>query len=310
MGSPERVPTGVNAEDFAVPVLEVTQAWTWASDLLSHALVERKGVAVLAPKGAGKTVAMTVAVEAFTMNEAEEAEREQRKERRIELLGSPKAEDRGEFVGAIWHKLFGVAPVRRVRRRAEQKEDSLLEQLIDTLIAHNVAVLVFDEAEHLSQEGLEVIRDIISRAEAKGKEHRITNAGIRAYGVGVVLLGTEEMRPAMAGSNELGQRWVRVQDAGLLSCAEAAAVYAEYLDCFRRRREEIGNKAWEDFIRRRVALGGQMAIRRIENHVRSYVRRMVLEGRAAGVPYATFEAIPYDDEMFFSTLNDIPLSPN
>lgn len=57
------------AEDLALPIIPETEAILWMSDVLDQALVERKGVAIIGPKGSGKSVALASAIEEFRQKE-------------------------------------------------------------------------------------------------------------------------------------------------------------------------------------------------------------------------------------------------
>jgi hypothetical protein len=292
----------LSAEDFEIPVLSEPDAYQWMADVLSHAVTERKGVAVIAPKGAGKSIAMSIAIEQFLEEEHALAAQKERAERRIQEVETPEADERGEFIRALWQSIYGMTEVRRARRRTADKEDGPLNLLIEHLISNNVAALVFDEAEKLSDEGMRVVRDIISRAEKAGKERRRRNAKIKAFGVGVVLMGTDEILGTIDASGEKGHRWIRIKALNLLTPLQAANVYRAYLGTFDRRARDMGEPAWAEFIRVRVALDKDMPIRHIENHVRGYVRRCLVEFPDV----QSFDDLPYDDELFFDTLRELP----
>lgn len=294
------------AEDLALPIIPETEAILWMSDVLDQALVERKGVAIIGPKGSGKSVALASAIEEFRQKEQERAEAEQRPERRIFELQSPRAERRRDVIGAIWMEVFGMEPLQRARNRTLKKDDVLLQELVELLLQQNAAVLVFDEAECLSDEGIRVVRDIISRAERWGRERRYQEGRYRAFGIGVVLVGTGELLASLKASEELGHRWVRIVEVGLLEPDQVARAYRNFLPGFEAYAKQLGDAAWQEFVRIRVCMGAAMPIRHVENHVRAYVRRMLVDCPNI----ASVDEISFDEEMFFMTLDEMPRQPD
>jgi hypothetical protein len=274
------------------------------TDVLDQAIAERKGIVVVGAKGSGKTVALASAIEEVRKLEQATADEEQRPEQRILEVQSPRAETRRAVIGAIWQDVFGMQQLQRARNRTKS-DDVLLEELVEQLIQQNVAVLVFDEAECLSDEGVLVVRDIISRAERLGRDRRYVEGTYRPFGVGVVLVGTDELHAALKASGELGQRWVRIVEVGLLEPDQVARVYRDFLPGFRAYAESVGEAAWRDFVRLRVCMGAPMPIRLIENHVRGYVRRIA----AAEPDIASIDDVPFDEQLFFMTLDEIPRQP-
>src|SRR5690606_13191004 len=230
------------------------------------------------------------------------ADEEQRAERRLLEVQSPRAEVRRHVIGAIWQEVFGMEQPQRVRNRRLKPDDVLLEELVEMLIQQNVVALAFDEAECLSSEGITVIRDIISRAERLGRERRYNEGKYRPFGIGVVLVGTEELHAALMDSGELGQRWVRIVEVGLLEPDQVARTYQKFLPAFKDHVNRIGNDAWNEFVRVRVCNGSAMPIRLLENHVRAYARRMV----ADNPDITSISDVKFDEELFFMTLNEIP----
>lgn len=304
MSEQQRAKRAPSASEFTIPILDATDAVQWMSDALDQALTERKGVAVVGYKGTGKSIALADAIAGFEAQEPANAEKEQRAERRVRKLQSPSATDKREVLVAIHQAIFGMEPELRARGGRTRGYDVLLPELVELLLSQDIAVLVFEEAENLKEEGVEVARDLVSMAEAKGEDRRFTEQGIRAFGVGVLFVGTPKLIPPLRASAEVGQRWVRIQEIGDLNPERAAAVYRAYLPAFERRARELGARQWRDFVRIRVAKGGAMPIRHIENHTRSYVRSMLAEFPETD----SFEAIGFDEEIFFSTLNALPRS--
>lgn len=286
------------AAELALPVLELDEV-ALATDVLDHAIVSRKGSALVGPKGVGKSMAMRVAV-----RRCREAEREQVSERRgaakravvIGPLMSPRTADPIELLGVIYRGLTGSElEVRRQGRRVNGSE--LRREVVEELLQANVAAVVFDEAEKLSDEGLQEIRDLIATAEEESVARYVTGADgqelFRAAGVGVVFVGTLNFGLRLDASSEAGQRWARVQPIGLLEAEQVAEVYRCYLPCVARESEARGDRAWVAFVRRHIAARA-IPIRFVENHVREYVRRWGNEDPAI----RTVGDVPFAEEPF------------
>lgn len=290
------------AEDLVLPMLEDVLTVAWIRDGLDEAVTHRKGVAVIGPKGAGKSMALDRAVDDF--NEAESAAATETSgehvERSVVVIQSPQSGRRTEIIGAIWRRLFGMDQLRKQRGKLKQPE-LLFQELVEQLMQRHIAALVFDEAENLSDAGIRVIRDLISTTERLSKERRYHRDGYRTAGIGVLLVGTEELVLQMVRSQEVGRRWISIHEVGLLAPAEAASVYMRFLPAFQKQALAVGVEAWEHTISMQVCQGLPIPIGFVETHTREYVRRMMAEDPAVRDP----AALPFDEEMFAQTLNGI-----
>lgn len=292
--------------EIELPVIEDLRVRQWMDDALTQAVAERKGVALIADKGVGKTVAIKKAVSAFEDAERIIEEKDAKHQRRrVKVAQSLRSTSRIDVIAATYMVVNGIEMVRKRRGRNRQEHDMLLE-LVSDLHSQNVTALVFDEAENLSDEGFEVIRDLMSIAESESKE-RYTKTGesFRSAGVGVVLVGTRDLLARLAGSEEAGQRWVRFQPVQGLDLDEVSEIYCQYLPAFASRAKKA-KKQWMELLKTEVMPGGRIPIRRIENHVRAYIRRMIL---ACEEGYTKTGEIPWDEEVFLFTLSELPRDP-
>lgn len=288
------------AEELKLPVLAEIEAITWISDALDQAATERKGVAVVGQKGAGKTVALKRAIDDFDAAERLAQRTDARHERRrVVLIHSPRSKTRRDILAVIWKAVLGME-LRPLVRGRTKPDDIILEELVEHMLQQRVAVLVFDEAEYLSDEGLRVIRDLMSLAEATSKE-RYAEGDYRPAGVGALLVGTPKLTPRLSASEEAGHRWTRVQEVDGLEAEQAAEVYLRFLPKFSQHVDRIGSAAWVDYVRLEVGRGRPIPVRFIENHVRNYVRRM----HAADPTFAAINAIPFEHELFDYTLKEL-----
>lgn len=282
------------AETLALPVLPDLPALVYAKDALDQAVTERKGVALIGQKGAGKTMAVDAAVAEFDHVEDQRIARDRSQPRRTLLrLMSPRSTKRVQVIEAVHRALTG-GPLETKERGRRIVEDELLENLVTALLAADVAALIVDEAEHLSDPGLSVIRDIISQAESRSKQ-RYAGDTYRAAGVGALLVGTPDLKHRLQASDEAGRRWLRMQDIKLLSTAQAAGVYRRFLPCLDREADARGEGAWKAFVG--SLCPHRVPIAHLENHVRHYVRRMANHDPAI----ERIEDVPFVEEIFIGT---------
>lgn len=294
-------PTSFLAEELALPVLADVAMTAWVRDALDQAVVHRKGVAVVAEKGAGKSFALTRLV-LPDFDSGEDAARSADAayvRRRIQVVQSPRSRKAEELIGYVWRQVTGEDMVL-TKRGKSKGQDLLTQELIEELVGFEIAALVFDEAEKLHDAGLMLIRDIVSMAEQR-MAGRVTGERHRASGIGVLFLGTPEFGARLAKTEEAGRRWLNIIHVDSLTPAEAAATYARLLPAFAKQSKRIGADRWEEFIRLRVAMDRRMPIHRLDMHVRTYVRRMVLENSNI----RSVADVPYDETMFTATLAEL-----
>lgn len=287
------------AEKMTLPVLDEVSAMVWISDALDQALTERKGVAVIGSKGTGKSVALRRVIDDFHEIEGEaEAADANRPRRGLTLLNGPRAEKRRDVLEVIWKAVVGMPPIQSRGRKVG--DDMLLEMLVEEILRQNVAALVVDEAENLSEEALYVLRDIVSLAETTSQE-RYAGDEYSTAGVGVLLVGVGDLAPRLRATGEAGHRWLRIQRVTGLEPARAAKVYLQFLPGLQPHVDEIGSGTWEEYVRVNVCMGASIPIRLIENHVRNYARRMVTADDSIG----SRAQIPFNAETFEFTLKEL-----
>lgn len=288
-------------EELELPILDDIDALAWITDAIDRAHAERKGIAVVGRKGAGKTIAANQGIEQFNESEREIEERDDSYERRrAVLIQSPRSEKREDVLDAIWKAATGMG-MRQYSRGKKKSYEELRDELVEKLLNMRIAVLVLDEAENLSATGFEVLRDVNSVAETRS-EGRISGTSYRPAGVGIVLIGTHELKPRLTNSREAGHRWVSIRTIQDLAPAEAARVYRHFLPAFEQKATEVGEDAWNEYIRQQIVHGREVPVRQVENHVRSYVRRAVA---AADEEIETKDEIPWDRDLFEWTHEDL-----
>ena len=281
-------------EDLLLPIVEDVHARIWIIDAIDQAAKERKGVAVLGEKGVGKSIGIAEAIRDF---EAGEDQKEAGQRRAVFRIQSPQANDRVNVIAAIHHAITGDHLETRENGR-RIPEDVLFAELVADMLNANVAALIFDEAEYLSDTALDVIRGIISRAESDSK-NRFVGRHYRPAGVGVVLVGTTQLKSRLDVTGEAGHRWLRAQRVGMLSPARAALVYRKFLPCLEHHAREISDEAWSQFVHVNFC-PRSVPIRFVENHVREYVRRI---GNYNPAIRSVVE-VPYMEEVLIQVWQD------
>lgn len=286
-------------EELELPLLEDYEPMVWIEEAVDLAASNRKGTVVVGPKGVGKSVGVRQAVEAF--DSAERAKQDQDatyERRRILSLHAPRDDQYRDVIGRIWKEAAGMKMSYR-RGMHGKGQDELLYQLVEKLLSQNVAVVVLDEAERLSEVGLEALRDLISAAETKARE-RQTHNGDAPGGVGVVLVGTPDVRTRLQRSDEMGHRWLRVFEVQRPSLSDAARYYRQALPCLDAFATQKGDTYWHDYLRTEVLDGQQVAIRFLEHHIRRYVRWVVSQDPSI----ESIEEIEMDRELFESAADE------
>ena len=288
------------ANQAMLPILPDTHAQTMIMDALDKAVSQRKGFAVVGPKGAGKSFALERATEEFDDSERAMEDMDATHERRrIRTIWSPRAERRVEILEVIWREVLGEDMPRRDGTR-NKAPDILLAELVDHLLELGICALVFDEAENLTDVGFTTIRDIISVAQQRAQD-QFSGGKYRAVGLGVLLIGDERLEPLVKASREAMHRVAGVYRVENLSPAEAAEVYCRFVPGIGIHASVIGEGGWSDFVRNRVVFNQAIPLRFIETHARLYISRMTAEDH----DFACVADIPYDAEMFLHTLREV-----
>jgi type II secretory pathway predicted ATPase ExeA len=286
--------------DVALPVQEDTQSMKWISDTLDQAVAERRGVVVYGPKGTGKSVALERVVDEFENGERAAEQQDARRSRRTVVVVEATASTTEVDVISRIHKAFTGNRLQRHERGRRLEEDELMDRLVALLLQSNVAALAVDEAERLSDTGLRVLRDLMSLAERRDKERR-SGGELRAAGVGVLLVGTGSLAERVRATDEAGERWVRLKAIPPLDAAEVADMYLAFLPGLQAHVDEVGTDEWAEYVRIHVSQSQHVSFRRIENHVRNYIRRM----RRNDETITDRTEVGWDEGIFTYTLEEL-----
>lgn len=283
-------------ERLRLPPVSHVAARALMIDALDQAATERTGVAVVGPKGCGKTDAVGHVLTRFAAAERLRAQRDPTLPRRRVLgVSTLRATQYRDVLLDLLHALAGASHRDRVRGRVKTADELRLE-LADLLLDYGVAVVLVDESETLSDAALRVLRDLLQATEARDPSRAAgaDPAGAAPAGVGLLLVGTDELTPRLLRHEEGGQRLARLVPVGQVRAAHAAEIYRAWLPGLEAHVASVGEAAWAAYVRRVVTQGRPVAIRRLEAHVREYARRL-----ARGDPRVTSRAAVYLVEQLF-----------
>jgi type II secretory pathway predicted ATPase ExeA len=301
------LPAGVNlAQSFRLPVLPFGPA-AYVVDALDQAVTERKIIALVGDRGVGKTMAVDGAVRGF--DEAEVIRRSQDASlpsRIVVRVRSPRSKRRLDTLDVIHYRVTGAHLETRERGRAIA-EDILIETVAHQLMNAQCVTLVFDEAEQLSDAGLAVVRDIVAFAEARSDSRYVDStpgdtSDARQYmtaGIGVLLVGTTELKHRLTHWEEAGRRLLRIREVPGLTSKQAATAYRAFLPCLEHAASEMGDAAWTAFVRARFA-PTRVPFAHVENHVRHYVRRVL----NTAPDIQRLDDIPFLEDVFVAMWNE------
>lgn len=313
------------AETLELPYLDGLETGAVLRDVLDAVAATRRGGGVFGPKGSGKSAELAVQVEHFHEAEAarEDADAAYRP-RRVVVLQAPRGQDgpagsaRGRagrgaapLVGyravllAMLREIIGAEPSDRVRARRKENHELLRDAAEETRGA-NVAVVAVEEAERLAPDGLTALRDFMAEAEARDPGRQARGPGdaraFRAGGVGVLLVGTPDVRSWVEGTPDAGERWSHCESVAGLPAASVPDVFRHFFPAFadaeRLADAGVGEGAWRAGIIAIVAAGRPtVSLRMIENHARNYFRLLVNDAPPEA-PALTRETAPYDADVF------------
>ena len=240
--APERMPAM-----FTLPILDDEEGFEAIGDIidaLDQVVDERKGVVVVGDKGNGKTFGVQAAVTQFRTNERREKQGDGRTvTRTVHRIHSPRNTDRLGTIKAI-HKAVTASDLVTRERGQSIETEQLFEELVHMLLNGGVSALVFDEAENLSPEAFVLLRDIMSFAEGVSPA-RVAGKRYTAAGVGILLVGTMELRYSIDESVELGERWVRVHEITPPAPDRLAGLYRLFLPWLAAEAERLSQVSAE-----------------------------------------------------------------
>lgn len=278
--------------DDALPIQE------WFADCLQHAVAERKGVVLLSAQGAGKSVAVKRGVRTFDRAErarrgAKEASYEPRQ---VAVVTTLRAESAKELFVALYRAAFKTAMVERIYRR-QKTSDELRDELIARCDEEGVVAFVIDEAQTLTDEALDALRDLMAVAESMSEAQiEETSRGDMAKpaGIGVLLVATLAFLPRLTALEEFTRRWVRAEVVAVPEEAAVPDVLRRLLPAFEAGAQALGAEGWASLVAATLTMGRQVPIATLHDFTRTYLRRA-----AADQPTARkIQQLAWDVDLF------------
>jgi type II secretory pathway predicted ATPase ExeA len=286
-------------QNAALPVLtEDVAVQEWFTDCLKQTLTERRGVILLAPHGAGKSLAITRNLAQF--HEAEERRRSTREAtyqpRRVVTLSTLRIDDARELFVALYHAAFDTYPADRVYRRTKTAGE-IRDALIARCAEENVVAFVIDEAQTLGTVALEALRDLMATSEsAQADRWTATPEGgeVTPAGVGVLLVGTFALQHRLPGLTEYGRRWVRTEKVGLMPAGTVPSALTRVLPSFAEGARVLGEEGWVRLVGQVMTQGRELPVSTLLDITRAYLRRASEVHASAD----TLAALPWDEGLF------------
>lgn len=289
---------------FRLPFLPEFGAMDEVGEAVRHAAEFRKGAVVSAPPGTGKTTAVEEVVQAFRAAEAERGTAHSGyRPRGIVTFCVQRFSDRREMIRALYTDEFGELD-RRVIRAGDA---ALLDELVSAWLEEGVAVAVFDHAEHLPDQGVRVIEDLINRArhlDPKGDTTAVDDDGEVSdrRGIGVVLVGTPAVRDRLKLRHDWGERWSLDLRPRPPELGDLPEIYAAFLPAFAQQARGKGAAKWKKFVMDTLRPHYRPSFRFITTHVERYV---TMYADSAEVEPTSLEAIGFDSELFAASLTHL-----
>jgi AAA domain len=296
----------LRAQNLRLPLLDYVGGIARMRDALDRALTVRKGIPVIGEKGVGKTVAVDCAVQAFQHREIEARRRDHKYQmRRVIVVPTLRSKRYREALLMIGLAVTGtLAPERAHGRR--RSDDDLRHDLLDRCRMQRVVALIICEGEYLSKESRSLLRDLMGNSE-DGDPSRLTEEGLGATGLGMLVVGTPAALQELRATEEFGQRWLPSVGIPGVEAKVAARVYRDWFPGIDAHARREGDAVWTAYIAKQMPRK-PVALRKLDTHVRLYFRRMIRKARAESLPIPTRATVEFHDGLFLLTLREA-LSP-
>lgn len=284
-------------DGLPLPVLDdVVPVYTYAADCLKQAVAERRGVALCSPAGGGKTLSTQRVLRRFQAAEEARCKKEATYiPRRAVYVSTVRADTPRALYGELFHAAFDEPLQDRLRGRV-RGDEQLRDDLINRCTEERVVAFVVDEAQTLTATALAALRDLMAMAESKdvarfGSADTADGAAeeaARPAGIGVLLVGTFALERTLAGAEELGRRWLRVERVGLMAANDVPAAMQRMLPAFAAGAVAMGT-AWPGMVREVLQCTDECPVAALVDITRAYVRRASEQDaavkRAADLPW-------------------------
>jgi type II secretory pathway predicted ATPase ExeA len=283
------------AEQLKLPAIPTLTVTARMRDAIDTAVATRRGVAIVGPKGAGKTAALTTILAEFRARENAKWNSDRKYLRQVILrVRGLRAKTYRDGIIALFKAMTG-STLNTAARGRRKTDDELLDELVFSLMQRNIVVVAMDEVEFVSSAMFELLRDIMS--ESADRDPRTVDAvsdGYAAVGIAVALIGTPAITPRLIRLAELKERWARTVAVAYVDASAIAGTFVFWFPSFGKHVGTIGEKAWESFFHTKVTKGRQASLRHLDTVARFYFRRMTRKSDA----HFRRETVPFSEQQF------------
>jgi hypothetical protein len=266
-------------ENLELPVLEDLPVIAEVAGGLDEVVKNRGVVAVVGPRGCGKTFAIRLALDDFGATEQEKARQDAKyARRRVVVAPLSRAKSRRDALLLLLRAVTESEPVIRSGRRGKT-DDELFADLTTALPLFSVRALVFDEAETLNAATLQLVRDLVSSTQS------VDNAGVsatkegfrqRPAGLGVLFVGTDHFGDRVKKWEEAGRRLRILRQVHGIPGADVPEAYRRLFSPCAAHAATAGEKAWEKVVLG-LTKGANLPIGDLVNHIRIFARQLAVE---------------------------------
>lgn len=141
--------------------------------------------------------------------------------RRILRYTSSRAQGPKTALLDLWTRAVGGAPSTGMQKRSTAHQ--IIEEIVKTLSMGNFALIVVDEAQMISPDNLDLLRQVPDAAKTRG------------YRLGLMLVGSPALRASLVEVRHLGQRFSAELNLQPLNYAQ----WAEHANQFHPHLEEL-----------------------------------------------------------------------
>ena len=288
------------AEELDLPVISNLGAVGVCKRAIDAAAMQRRGVAVIGPKGAGKTLGLRMACEWFTdLERSKRAAEEGYRMRRILRLRGLRDSSYRETAVLVAKQ---VSPHFSDRKKGKKKDQNEIRQeLVQLCLKQQIAVIVADEGEIYSDQALLFLRDLMSEAEDEDSNRFKTLGSVGAGGIGVVIVGDETLEKRLVTTNEASERWTKVFTVDGMDSTAVARVYQAWFPAFADHVVRVGEHEWLNYVNSVICRGRKASFRLLENHARTYAH-YVFRSRRDITDRAD---IPFDARLFEHSADEV-----
>lgn len=263
----------LEADHLALPILPHPTADAIMGEAVHTAMTQGRIVAVIGPKGSGKSLALQAVIARVDASEAtREVASAEYEPRMVVRLGTIRTDDPRAVLGLIYRATIGTDLKLSGAKGLRRSYEYLTDVVVRTLRSCRVSALVVDEAELLSVTALAVLRDVLTVAEAApdGRIEMQEDAAVyRPAPFGMVLVGTEMLQHRLQATDEWGQRVLTCLTIPPLDWTGVRAAYEGALPAIAAHADGATD-AWRQLLGECWATPPSW--RAIENHLRTYLR--------------------------------------